>query len=244
MRKPSTLLAESPIPLYLRVADVMRERIAQSTWPAGEQIPTLEALAQEFGVARVTVRQAVQLLTKESLLSPRRGLGTVVLKRHEAPKAIVMQTSLRALAAMYESTSAKILTFDESSRVPHLPDATGEIGSRYVFMRRVHFTEDQPYAVIALYLLDRVFRKAPDAFRTRAVIPELLKLKSVRIARASQVMRIGAADAETARLLRVPVGSAIALVTRVFLDQYKLVLYYAEVVYRGDWVKWEIELTP
>jgi GntR family transcriptional regulator len=34
----------------------------------------------------------------------------------------------------------------------------------------------------------------------------------------------------------------VAHVTRVFLDRYDRILYYAEVLYRGDWVKWEIEL--
>ena len=76
----SSPLAESPIPLYLRVADILRERINKREWPTGSLIPTLEALAQEFGVARVTVRQSVQLLTKEGLLVPRRGHGTVVTR--------------------------------------------------------------------------------------------------------------------------------------------------------------------
>ncbi|ARP80415.1 hypothetical protein CAL12_05915 [Bordetella genomosp. 8] len=57
-------------------------------------------------------------------------------------------------------------------------------------------------------------------------------------------MSIGIADAETARLLRVSAGSPVVNVTRVFLDGKGLILYYADVIYRGDWVRWEIELQP
>src|SRR5689334_14931391 len=81
----SSALADNPMPLYLQVADILRERIDKREWLSGSLIPTLEELAREFRVARVTVRQAVQLLTKEGLLAPRRGLGTMVTKTDDAP---------------------------------------------------------------------------------------------------------------------------------------------------------------
>lgn len=242
-RDASSPLASSPIPLYLQLADILRGRINRRDWPVGALIPTLEALADEFKVARVTVRQAVQLLAREGLLAPRRGLGTVVTKVDDIPNIVVMKTSLESLAAMYESTSAKILTFDESHAMPTVAADAGKLGSSYVYMRRLHFTDGKPYAVISLYLLQEVFQRAPDEFRSRAVIPQLLRMKrAVRIERAHQTMSIGTADPESARLLEVSVGTPVAHVTRVFLDRQERILYYAEVLYRGDWVKWEIEL--
>jgi GntR family transcriptional regulator len=242
-RDASSPLASSPIPLYLQLADILRGRINRREWPAGTLIPTLEALAGEFKVARVTARQAVQLLAREGLLAPRRGHGTVVTKADDAPHIVVMKTSLKSLAAMYETTSAEILTFDEAHAMPSVAAAVGQLGSSYVYMRRLHFTEGKPYAVIALYLLHDVFQRAPDEFRSRAVIPLLLRMKrEVRIERAHQTMSIGTADPESARLLEVSVGTPVAQVTRVFLDRHGQILYYAEVLYRGDWVKWEIEL--
>jgi GntR family transcriptional regulator len=242
-RDASSPLASSPIPLYLQLADILRGRINRREWPAGALIPTLEALADEFKVARVTARQAVQLLAREGLLAPRRGLGTVVTRADDAPNIVVMQTSLESLAAMYETTSARILTFDESHAMPGVAAGVGQLGASYVYMRRLHFTQAKPYAVISLYLLQEVFQRAPDEFRSRAVIPQLLRMKrAVRIARAHQTMAIGTADPETARLLEVNVAAPVAHVTRVFLDRSDRILYYAEVQYRGDWVKWEIEL--
>ena len=48
-------LQSSPIPRYLQIADLLRKRIGRGQWRTGEQLPTLEALVAEFGVARVTV---------------------------------------------------------------------------------------------------------------------------------------------------------------------------------------------
>jgi GntR family transcriptional regulator len=85
---------------------------------------------------------------------------------------------------------------------------------------------------------------APKEFRSKAIIPTLLHLPNVDLHDAHQTMTIGAADAETAHLLRVPVGSPIAQVTRVFKHRNGMVLYYADSAHRGDWVRWEIDLKP
>lgn len=64
----------SPSPLYAQVADAMRQRIVKGIWAIDTQIPTLPALAADFGVGLITVRQAVQLL-KRVAFSPQAGAG-------------------------------------------------------------------------------------------------------------------------------------------------------------------------
>ena len=232
----------SPIPLYLQIADALRQRIDKGIWAAGTLVPTLEALAEEFGVARVTARQAVQMLTQEGLLIPQRGKGTFVSVTAKQRRHVNLETSLVDLGRMYESTTPEILTIDQSSRMPPIAADAGGLGDRYVYMRRLHSSDDQPYSVITIYMLDSVFNLAPEEFRTHAVIPILLRQKSVDIHRAHQTMTIEAADLETAHLLRVSAGAPVAFVQRIIKDSSNTVLYYAEVIYRGDWVRWEIDL--
>ena len=72
--------------MYIQVASVLRSRIQTGQWSAGEKISTLEELEREFEVARVTVRQAVDILREEGLLQARQGLGTFVSKKtHDRP---------------------------------------------------------------------------------------------------------------------------------------------------------------
>ena len=81
-RKPAHHLTEtygrSRIPLYAQVAAVLRRSIEEGQWDLGERISTLEELEKEFNVARVTVRQAVELLEKEGLVRRQQGRGTFV----------------------------------------------------------------------------------------------------------------------------------------------------------------------
>ena len=68
----------SRVPLYIQVAAVMRQRIERKQWQPGQKISTLEELEREFEVARVTVRQAIDLLREEGLLRCQQGRGTFI----------------------------------------------------------------------------------------------------------------------------------------------------------------------
>ena len=67
------ILASADLPLYVQLADLLRQRIARGVWREGDKLPSLEQLVAEFEVARVTVRQAIERLTRDGLVSPQRG---------------------------------------------------------------------------------------------------------------------------------------------------------------------------
>jgi GntR family transcriptional regulator len=60
-------LSRSAIARYIQLATLFRRRIETGYWSVGEQIPTVEELATEYGVARATIRQAMGLLEDEGL---------------------------------------------------------------------------------------------------------------------------------------------------------------------------------
>ncbi|MBW3630673.1 MAG: GntR family transcriptional regulator, partial [Gemmatimonadetes bacterium] len=49
----------SPLPVYFQLARDIRQRIEEGAWGIGERIAPEVVLAQEYGVSRVTVRQAL-----------------------------------------------------------------------------------------------------------------------------------------------------------------------------------------
>ncbi len=236
---------DSAIPRYLQIADLMRQRISRGQWSEGQKLPSLEALVEEFGVARVTVRQAVDLLARDGLVSPQQGRGTFVTARPPSNQWLKVQTSLEELAKVYSDTKPEIVNTDESIARAPLRDDDGLAAEQYVYMRRVHSREGQPYCVINIYLDERIFRKHPKRFRNETVIPLLAALpRDVGIAHARQVLTIGTADMEVARLLQVPVNAPVADVRRVFTDARGRVIYLGEVTYRGDFIHLEMDLKP
>jgi GntR family transcriptional regulator len=240
----TALFRDSPVPRYAQLADVFRQRIARNVWPSGTRLPTLEALMGEFGVARVTVRQAMELLARDGLVSAERGRGTFVTAQPIRDKRLLLQTSLQALADVYRDDTPNLTLIDEAAATPRLFPEDGRPAPRYRFMRRVHSRNGEAYCVISIYLDERVFRMAPRRFRRETVIPVLLDLPKVRIAQAWQTLEIGTADVPVARHLGINVNAPVAEVRRVCRAKDETVLYLGEVTYRGDYIHLAMDLTP
>jgi len=236
------LSIDSHVPKYAQIADIFRQRIARGIWARGSKLPANEALADEFGVSRVTIRQAVELLARDGLLEAQQGRGTFITGSLQNDRWLRVETTLADLAEVYRDTSPEIINIAESLTEAPLTAADGTAAARYVFMRRVHSRDGQPYCVISIYLDEKIFRRSPAKFRKQTVIPILNDLKDPAIASARQTLTIGTADLEVARLLRVPLNSPVAEVRRVFTSADGTVIYLGEVTYRGDFVRIEMDL--
>ena len=60
-------------PLYRQIADRIREQITCGELKPGDALPTESALQTEFGVSRVTVRQALRQLVEQQILESIQG---------------------------------------------------------------------------------------------------------------------------------------------------------------------------
>ncbi|APX74876.1 MULTISPECIES: GntR family transcriptional regulator [Achromobacter] len=238
------ILDTAQAPLYVQLSDLFRQRILKGVWKNGDKLPSLDALAEEFHVAKVTVRQAIERLTRDGLLSPQRGRGTFVTGAPQDNRWFRVETSLENLSSVYRDTHPTILNIDESTRTPLLNESDGVAAEKYVFMRRIHARNGQPYCVINIYLDAAIFAKHPSRFRKETVIPILMGMPSVEIVTARQVLTISTADVEVARHLGISVNAPVAEVRRVFTGPERRVIYLGEVTYRGDFVRMEIDLKP
>ena len=237
------ILDNATSPLYVQLADLFRQRILKGVWKEGEKLPSLDRLVDEFAVARVTVRQAIERLTRDGLVLPQRGRGTFVTGTPQEDRWLRVETTLKKLADVYRDTHPTILNIDEStSRSPVLHASDGVAADKYVYMRRVHAHEGRPYCVIGIWLDAAIFARHPARFRKETVIPILMAMTSPRIVTAHQVLTISTADLEIAHHLAVAVNTPVAEVRRVFTGPKRRVIYLAEVTYRGDFVHVEFDL--
>ena len=69
--------------LHERVADEVADQILKRQWGPGDRLPSERAMAQQLGVGRSTIREALALLHLEGLIETRRGAGSVVTEKAE-----------------------------------------------------------------------------------------------------------------------------------------------------------------
>src|SRR5258705_10750651 len=66
------------VPRYHRIAETLRERIRAGELAAGARLDNQRQLAKSFGVTLMTLRQALEVLAREHLITRSHGLGTFV----------------------------------------------------------------------------------------------------------------------------------------------------------------------
>lgn len=238
------IFGSTPIPRYLQLAELVRQRVIKGHWPPGSMLPSIEQLMDEFDVARVTVRQAIALLAEEGLISPQRGRGTFVTGKPDTRRHLRVETTLDDLVAMYSGDRPDHATLAEAVADPVLSDKDGIKAPKYYYLRRVHSRNGERYCVISIYIDHRVFRRAPARFRRELALPVLTSLPGLKITGARQTLTISTADVETSRLLGIPVNAPVGEVRRVMCGPDRTVIYLAEVTYRGDYIHLEMDLKP
>lgn len=234
----------APIPRYVQLADIMRHRIKRGVWPRGQMLPSIERLMDEFELARVTVRQAIQLLASEGLLSPQRGRGTFVTAEPGSTRRLLVQTTLDDLVEMYRGDMPDLSNIIESNETPVLTERDGNPAPSYFHMRRVHARDGEPYCVVSIFIDRRIYKLAPSRFRREVVIPLFASLPGVTVAKARQTLNISTADIEVAENLQIPVNAPVAEIRRVFTGPDGSVIYLGEATYRGDYIHLEMDLMP
>lgn len=79
MSQSNTLNKDTPTtPLYIRIRDLLQERILAGEWSYGAMLPSEIELCEIYRVSRGTVRLALAELEKENLVSRQRGRGTFI----------------------------------------------------------------------------------------------------------------------------------------------------------------------
>jgi len=229
-------------PLYSQVATLLRHRISCGIWIKGEQLPVIETLMAEFGVARTTVRQALTLLEDDGLIQRSRGKGTFVTDTPAQPSWLTLDTSWTAFLRTLEGNWSKLIDVRDEVDQPALEATLGVPAANYRMISRIHGSGDTPYADVCIHLDQCCYKLAPKRFEAEFIIPVMESLPAIKIASAKQVLSIGVADFASAERLEIPVNSPVGMLRRVLCDESGTAIYIGDITYRGDRVRLEMNL--
>ena len=244
MTKTHIALQAGPVTLYAQLASILRDRIITGVWKSEEEIPTLEDLVQEFSVARVTVRQAVQILADEGLLSSQRGRRTFVTYKPPVDDANPLFSSTGSIESESTNYSINIFSRQEFDELPQQYAAFGTPMGKYIRIRKVDSENGTPYSVSDNYVAAAVFRRFPARAELKMKLSRLVRdHSSPPVVEGRERILVGAANYEEADHLKVPIGSPVAHVTRAFLSSDNQLVYVAAFSYRGDRFAIERDIT-
>ncbi|QNP74001.1 GntR family transcriptional regulator [Streptomyces roseirectus] len=228
----TTQLETVPEPKYWHLRTVLSEAL-DSEFTVGEVLPNERELAARFGVARATLRQALEQLELEGRLHRRRGVGTTV-----APPRVGVEVGPDG-PAWPDASDDTWQPVDSDLSTPPAAVSTALALPRGIAVhtvRRSRVSHGHPVAAELLYVPESSVPglHLPDApsgpARARAVLRELQHLDLVAQNRS---VELGSARADDAKQLdRLP-GAPVLVVTTHFTTPTRLAAL-SVATYRAD----------
>ena len=221
-RVPRFLLdAESGVPLYLQVERSLQQRLDQGEWQPGEQVPTEGEMCRDYGVSRVTLRQALARLVDRGLLTRERGRGTFVRNTSLTAGARGVTSFTTELAHLGMDAGAKLL----SRRV--LPAGEADVAdvlqldehAPVLELRRLRTGAGQPMGVqTSLLPLDRFPGLELTDLDDRSLYATLRDRYGLVPVEAVETFTVSGVPEAVATILDVPAGAPAFHVERLTLD--------------------------
>jgi GntR family transcriptional regulator len=234
-----------PLPKYHQVYLVLRERLAEGRFHDG--LPAEMQLVQQFGVARATVRKALERLEGEGLIDRHPGRGTK--PRKEAASASSKDPArlgglLENIVSMGLRTQVKVL----SCEVVTAPEVVAQrLGlpqqSRVQRAVRVRSNHEGPLSHITTWVPAELTKTFGRRELAREPILLLLEGAGVRIGRAAQSISACPADAKVAAQLDVEPGTALLAVDRLVYDVDERPVQWLQGLYRPDRYQYQMQLS-
>ena len=221
---------------YQRAQEALAEELARDRRPPGWPLPPERALAERFGVSRVTMRRALDELGRTGVVvrTPAGGWAVATPRVGEPPNELMSFSEMAASRGLVPGSRVlterlRPATIDEADTLGLAPGAALFELERLRMMDEVPMLVDRARIPVALApAIDE------EDFSTRSLYEVLEDRFAIRPARARLSVEAIAADERLAALLELDPGGPLLRCDQLTEDGSGRPIEMCEMVYRGD----------
>jgi GntR family transcriptional regulator len=218
-------------PLYIQLANRLRDSINEGQIASGEALPSERALSELTGASRVTIRKAIEQLVDEGLLQRRHGSGTFIAPRAEQPGTTLSGFSADALhrgkapGSIWLVKTVSGATADEAQALS-LPSS-----APVARLARVRIADEEPLAIEHAIVPAAML---PDLSTLQGSLYAALESRGNRPVRGTQKIRASLATSVEAGLLSIREGAEVLRIERRTFLADGTPVELTRSAYRGD----------
>lgn len=222
-------------PIYLQLREVIRNKIEDGEYLPGMSIPSENDLADTYGINRMTVRNAIDVLVSEGILKRVQGKGVYVVGSK-------VERDLETLGGFTQ-------TMRERNTQPYtkvLVKALRKAGDKYALIFGIQ-PEDEIYYVKRLCSADSEPISLEEVFIPKYIVPklegidlgvfsifEVYDFYHVNITKAWQTLDLTQLEQKDARMLGIDAELSVMLFECTSFDDKNRVVEFARTYTRGD----------
>ncbi len=222
---------------YHGIADELRTRVSSGTYAAGRVLPSESEMSAEFGVSRVTIRKALEILRDEGLVDARQGFGWFVAGkqvRQPLGRLATIEDQMRDSGMQPERRILEFV-FEKAPRDIALVLATPHV----LRVSRLNTADGEPFALVTVWCPADLAKHLSRADFERSPFYELLE---VPLSGASQTIGADAANTAEAELLHIPLGSPVLRCERITSTTSGQVVLVSRHVFPGHRTEFVVDL--
>ena len=228
--------ATVPMPLFVKIASDIRERILDNTYAAHDRLPSEAALMKLYGVSRVTVRQALSVLQHDSLIFKINGKGTFVSKQKTSLDVSQLRGFGEAMSGQGYETFSRVVEVVTKRAV-----GTGANFNRYppgvevTRLERIRYLNREPISLDITYIPPWAGERIVRAdLERRDLIVLLENVCGLTLEQAQVNVDSQICDQLLADSLGIKVGEPILHIERRIVDTQGAPVLYENLFYRGE----------
>jgi GntR family transcriptional regulator len=222
----------SSIPLYVQLADHIRDMIYTGQLEREGKLPTESHWMTEFDLGRATVRAAVSKLEHEDLVYTKQGVGTFVKKQTVAPGLLPVISLTYILKSIGIITHNQIITKEFI-----VPDAglqnefeQSELSSLFL-LKRIRFAKGHPVAIETSYFTAEAANQVERCSTAGSIAEALLADGKIQLSRIRQDIIIRESNAKESALLQLNPNETVLVMARwLYQNGEKVPFSYLEFV--------------
>ncbi len=230
------------IPNYYRVEKFLRDQISAGVLKPGDAIPPESLLAKEFGISRMTVRQAFSRLVFEGLIERHRGRGSFVAEprlEHSKP-FLSFEEEMRARGATTGIKLVDMRTEPAEGKVAEnlkLPE-----GATIVVLERLRFVDRQVVGYEVRYLPQQIGEAlTPDEIHNQPLVPAVRRILGKPRTRLTLRVTASTARKREAKLLETKIGAPVLVREHVWYYDPEGPMQCGKSIFRGDRYQMAVE---
>lgn len=232
------------LPRYYQVYLTLRDWIHNGNYRSGTQLPTESELCETFGVSRITIRKAVDLLATDKLVRREQGRGTFVTGNDATPPLTGdMGQVLKRIDSLAVRSEARNITITQQAADTETQlDLQLEASAEVTCVSLVRVLQGKTIGRSKTYFPSELgVEVAPQEVHEISLV-SILEYKGVDILSADQLIGATLADMEDASILGCAVGTPLVRIRLIVFDTNYLPVERHDAVYLADFYQHRIHL--
>lgn len=230
---------ETATPLYLQIAEDIRNKINTGELKENARIPTEAELSQSYQVSRITIRKALEILEDAEIVVRRQRLGTFVSAKKVSRSLNCFMGFTKSCELSGKKGETRLLSAELVRAMPsdikrlHLKE-----DDKIISIRRLRYCDGEPVILEENHFPKQyAYLLAEDL---NGSLHEILRERGVDLSNGSKTIGVCYATREEARLLKIKENDALIISRDIAYDAKNLPVYSSKEIINADRYEYKI----